>query len=487
MMDNYSGLRTNLTMLMDFYEITMANGYFTNGYRDRIAYFDMFFRHVPNDGGFAIMAGVQQPIEYFDHLHFSEEDIAYLASTQLFSVDFLDYLRTFKFSCDVWAVPEGTPIFPMEPIVTVRGPAIEAQFIETMILLTINHQSLIATKANRIVRAAQGRPVMEFGARRAQGFDGAIYGARAAYIGGCCGTASTLCARKFDIPPMGTMAHSWVQLFDSELEAFRAYARAYPSQCTLLVDTYNVLKSGIPNAIRVFNEELLPRGYRPAGIRIDSGDITYLTRHARKMLDDAGYEDCSICASNSLDEFTIRDILMEGACVDSFGVGERMITSSSEPVFGGVYKLAGIEDEHGNIIPKIKISENTAKITTPCFKNLWRLYDRTSGKAIADVVTLFDEVIDDSKPYTIFDPVNTWKRKTVESFRAVPLRQQIFKRGKNMTTPKSLQEIQAYCKEQVNTLWPEVLRFDHPHNYYVDLSQELWSIKAELLQKNSSK
>ena len=358
----------NLTMIMDLYELTMANGIFTSDMRDTVTYFDMFFRRVPDDGGYAIMAGLEQLIEYMNNLRFGEDDIEYLKNLNLFSDEFIDYLKNFKFTCDVWAVPEGTVIFPHEPIVTVRGPAMQALMLETMLLLTINHQSLIATKANRIVRAANGRPVMEFGARRAQGFDGAIYGARAAYIGGCCGTASTLCARKFDIPPMGTMAHSWVQLFDSELEAFRAYARAYPAQCTLLVDTYNVLKSGIPNAIRVFNEELLPRGYRPAGIRIDSGDITYLTRHARKMLDDAGYEDCSICASNSLDEFTIRDILMEGACVDSFGVGERMITSSSEPVFGGVYKLAGIEDEHGNIIPKIKISENTAKITTPCFK-----------------------------------------------------------------------------------------------------------------------
>lgn len=486
-MNDHITLRQNLTMLTDFYEMTMANGYFVNGYQDRIAYFDMFFRHVPNNGGFAIMAGVQQLTEYLEQMHFSDADIAYLNSTGLFFEEFLEYLRTFEFCCDVWAVPEGTPIFPTEPIVTVRGPAIQAQLIETMLLLTINHQSLIATKANRIVRAAQGRPVMEFGARRAQGFDGAIYGARAAFIGGCCGTATTFCARKFNIPALGTMAHSWVQMFDSELEAFRAYARTYPDQCMLLVDTYNVLKSGIPNAIRVFNEELLPRNCRPVGIRIDSGDITYLTRHARQMLDQAGYEDCKICVSNSLDEFTIRDILMEGACVDSFGVGERMITSSSEPVFGGVYKLAGIENEHGTILPKIKISENTAKITTPCFKNLWRLYDRASGKAIADVVTLFDEIIDDTVPYTIFDPENTWKQKTVENFRAVRLRQQIFKNGKNQTTPKSLQEIQRYCKEQVETLWPEVRRFDHPHKYYVDLSKRLWETKTALLQKDSGK
>lgn len=482
-----TGLRANLTMLTDFYEITMANGYFTSGYRDRVAYFDLFFRQVPNSGGFALMAGVEQVVDYLDQLHFSEADIAFLRETGLFNETFLTYLRELEFACDVWAVPEGTPIFPMEPIVTVRGPAMQAQLIETMLLLTINHQSLIATKANRIVRAAQGRPVMEFGARRAQGFDGAFYGARAAFIGGCCGTASTLCAKEFGIPAVGTMAHSWVQMFDSELEAFRAYARTYPQNCLLLVDTYNVLHSGIPNAIKVFREELLPKGLRPAGIRIDSGDITYLTKKARKMLDEAGFADCNICVSNSLDEFTIKEILTEGACADSFGVGERMITSSSEPVFGGVYKLAGMEDEHGVIVPKIKVSENTAKITTPCFKNLWRLYDKASGKAIADVVTLFDEVIDEHLPYTLFDPVNTWKRKTVEQFYAVPLREQIFANGKNVSKTRSLQEIQQYCKAQVETLWPEMLRFDHPHKYYVDLSQQLWDIKSELLRKHSGK
>ena len=481
-MDNYSGLRTNLTMLMDFYEITMANGYFTNGYRDRIAYFDMFFRHVPNDGGFAIMAGVQQLIEYFDHLHFSEEDIAYLASTQLFSVDFLDYLRTFEFSCDVWAVPEGTPIFPMEPIVTVRGPAIEAQFIETMILLTINHQSLIATKANRIVRAAQGRPVMEFGARRAQGFDGAIYGARAAYIGGCCGTASTLCARKFDIPPMGTMAHSWVQLFDSELEAFRAYARAYPSQCTLLVDTYNVLKSGVPNAIRVAKELEAEKGIRARGIRLDSGDIAYLSIEARKMLDAAGFEDMQIMASNSLDEYLVRDLLVQGARVDSFGIGERLITSKSEPVFGGVYKLAAVEDENGEIIPKIKVSENVEKITTPHFKQVYRLFDNKTGKALGDVLTVHDEQIDASLPYVLFHPVYTWKQRIVTDYTVRPLRVQLFKHGKCVYNSPDVEDIRKYCIREVDTLWDQIKRFENPQTYFVDLSKKLWSCKNELLE-----
>ena len=474
----------NLTMLTDFYEITMANGYFTNGLGDKIVYFDMFFRKIPDGGGFAIMAGVQQLVEYLQALHFTEEDLAYLKSTAVFNSDFIDYLRGFRFACDVWTVPEGTPVFPGEPIVTVRGPAIQAQFIETMVLLCINHQSLIATKANRIVRAAQGRAVMEFGSRRAQGFDGAVYGARAAYIGGCAGTACTICDRDFGIPAMGTMAHSWVQLFDSELDAFRAYAREYPSRCMLLVDTYNVLRSGVPNAIRIFNEELVPSGFRPAGIRIDSGDITYLSRRARKMLDEAGFEDCPICASNSLDEYIIRDMLIQGAQVDSFGVGERMITSASEPVFGGVYKLSAVEDDEGKIIPKIKISENVTKITTPCFKKLWRLFDRESGKAIADVITLYDEVIDDSAPYEIFDPDYVWKRKTLENFRAVCLQVQIFKNGTCTAEQLSLKEIKAYCAQQVDHLWDEVTRFENPHRYYVDLSLKLWKEKDRLISEH---
>jgi len=484
-MNQKNEFRTNLTMLTDFYEITMANGYFTNGYRDTVVYFDMFFRRVPNDGGYAIMAGVQQVVEYLENLKFTAEDIQYLRDCKIFNSDFIDYLANFRFACDVWAVPEGTPIFPVEPIVTVRGPVIQAQFIETMILLSINHQSLIATKANRIVRAAQGRAVMEFGSRRAQGPDGAILGARAAYIGGCCGTACTICDRDYGVPALGTMAHSWVQLFDNELDAFRAYAREYPSQCTLLVDTFNVLKSGIPNAIKVFNEELLPLGFRPAGIRIDSGDITYLSRKARKMLDEAGFEDCKICASNSLDEYIIRDMLMQGACVDSFGVGERLITSSSEPVFGGVYKLSAVEDKEGRINPKIKISENVAKITTPCFKKLWRLFDRESGKAIADVITIHGEMIDDTKPYEIFDPDHIWKRKTVTNFHAVELQEKLFENGKSLAKPRDLNEIKSYCMQQVDTLWDEVTRFENPHQYYVDLSQKLWNEKNRLISQHT--
>ncbi len=472
--------KNNLTMLTDFYEITMANGFFCTGNGERTVYFDMFFRTIPDDGGVAIMAGVEQVIRYIKDLTFTDEDIAFLREKQLFNAQFLNYLHDFKFSCDVWAIPEGTPIFPHEPIVTVRGPAMQAQFIETMILVLVNHQSLIATKSNRIVRAAQGRPVMEFGSRRAQGCDGAIYGARASYIAGCSGTACTIVDREFGIPALGTMAHSWVQLFDSEYEAFKAYANIYPDSCVLLVDTYNVLKSGIPNAIRVFDEVLVPNGHRPRGIRIDSGDITYLSKKARQMLDEAGFGDCKITASNSLDEYTIQDMIRQGACVDSFGVGERMITASSAPVFGGVYKLVAVED-NGVITPKIKVSENVAKITNPGFKKLWRLYDRDNNKAIADVITLHDEIIDDTQPYEIFDPEHVWKRKMLTNFRAVPLQVQLFKGGECVYTSPSVEEIRQYCKEQMDTIWDEVLRFENPHRYYVDLSQNLWVEKQRLL------
>lgn len=476
----------NLTMLTDFYELTMANGYFQNGLKDKIAYFDMFFRKVPDNGGFAVMAGVEQLIRYLKNLRFNDEDIEFLRSKKLFCEEFLQYLKNFRFNCDVWAVPEGTPIFPNEPIVTVRGPVIEAQFVETMILLTINHQSLIATKANRIVRAAQGRAVMEFGSRRAQGYDGAINGARAAYIGGCVGTACTIAERDFNIPAIGTMAHSWIQMFPTELEAFRAYARAYPNNCTFLVDTYNVLKSGVPNAIRIFKEEIVPKGFRPKGIRIDSGDITYLSKEARKMLDEAGFPDCKIVASNSLDEYIIRDILIQGAKVDLFGVGERLITSKSEPVFGGVYKLAAVE-ENGEIVPKIKLSENVGKITNPGFKQVWRLFDRGSGKAIADVITTHNETIDDTKAYEIFDPEYTWKRKTVTNFYAKKLLSRIFDKGICVYESPDLKDIKDYCREQIDTLWDEVLRFENPHKYYVDLSKPLWEIKEKLLAEYSVK
>ncbi|MBQ7119056.1 MAG: nicotinate phosphoribosyltransferase [Oscillospiraceae bacterium] len=473
----------NLTMLMDFYELTMANGYFENGMKDTITYFDMFFRRIPDGGGFAIMAGVEPLVEYLRDLSFDDEDIAFLREKNIFCEEFLEYLRNFKFSCDVWAVAEGTPIFPGEPIVTVRGPAIEAQLIETMVLLTINHQSLIATKANRIVRAAEGRPVMEFGSRRAQGYDGAIYGARAAYIGGCVGTACTISERDHGIPATGTMAHSWVQMFPTELDAFRAYAKIYPDSCSLLVDTYDVLKSGIPNAIKVFDEVLAPGGHRPKGIRIDSGDMTYLSKKARKMLDEAGYPDCKIIASNALDEYIIRDIIMQGAQIDIFGVGERLITSRSEPVFGGVYKLVGVEDENGEIIPKIKLSENIEKITTPGFKQLWRLFDNESGKAMADVISLHEEVIDGNAPYELFDPEHIWKRKTIENFTPRPLLEPIFEKGKCVYKERTVEEIRNFREASVDELWAEVCRFENPHKYYVDLSQNLWDIKNRLLVK----
>ncbi len=472
----------NLTMLVDFYEITMANGFFENGRGNQIAYFDMFFRKVPDNAGYAIMAGVQQLIEYIENLRFSEEDIDYLRSKNMFCEEFLNYLENFKFECDIWAIPEGTPIFPNEPLITVKGPAIQAQFIETMILLTVNHQSLIATKANRIVTAAQGRPVMEFGSRRAQGYDGAVYGARAAYIGGCAGTACTIADIDFGVKALGTMAHSWIQLFPDEIDAFRAYAKVYPDSCTLLVDTYNTLKSGIPNAITVF-KELEADGHRGVGIRIDSGDIAYLSKKARKMLDEAGLDYIQIVVSNSLDEYIIRDLIMQGAQIDSFGVGERLVTSKSEPVFGGVYKLAAVE-ENGEIIPKIKISENAVKITNPSYKEVWRLFDNESGKAVADVITLADEVIDSSEPYTIFDPEQTYKRTTLNDFTAKKLKVQIFSKGKCVYTSPDIEQIKNYCKEQLELIWEEVKRFENPHEYYVDLSQKLWELKHRLLSEH---
>lgn len=470
----------NNTLLTDFYEITMANGYFKNNMHNTTAYFDMFFRKIPDNAGFAIMAGVEQVIDYIKDLKFEEDDIEFLRSKGIFDEAFLEYLKNFKFECDVWAIPEGTPIFPNEPILTVRGPLIQAQFIETMILLTINHQSLIATKCNRIVRAAEGRPVMEFGSRRAQGTGGAILGARAAFIGGATGTACTVTDKLYGVPALGTMAHSWIQSFDSEYEAFRAYALAYPENCTLLVDTYNVLQSGIPNAIRVFDEVLKPMGIRPKGVRIDSGDITYLSKQTRKMLDAAGYEDVGIVASNSLDEHIIRDILRQGACIDSFGVGERLITSKSEPVFGGVYKLVAVEKDN-QIMPKIKISENVAKITNPCFKKVYRLFSKASGMAIADVITLNDEVIDESVPYELFDPEHTWKRKKVTDFEAVELLVPIFEKGQCVYKSPDLKQIKDYCQNQVAKIWDEVKRFENPHEYYVDLSKKLWDIKYKLL------
>ena len=441
----------------------------------------MFFRKNPDNAGFSIFAGLEQIIEYIKNLKFEDDDIEYLRSKNMFSEKFLEYLKNFKFCCDIYAVPEGTPVFPNEPLVTVKGPVIQAQFIETMILLTANHQSLIATKANRIVRAAEGRPVMEFGSRRAQGYDGAVYGARASYIGGCSGTACTISDRIFGVPALGTMAHSWIQLFDSELEAFRKYASVYPDSCTLLVDTYSVLKSGVPNAITVF-KELKASGHKPCGIRIDSGDIAYLSKAARKMLDDAGFPECKITASNSLDEYIIRDLIRQGAAIDSFGVGERLVTSKSEPVFGGVYKLCAVEKD-GEFIPKIKLSENTAKITTPSWKEVWRLFDKKTGKAVADVITVAGEIINDSEPYTIFDPNYTFKRKVLTDFRAVKLQVPVFINGECVYESPDVSAIKEYCREQTDLIWDEVKRFENPQEYYVDLSEKLWNIKNELLSK----
>ena len=475
----------NMTMLCDFYELTMGNGYFVKGYQDHITYFDVFFRSVPDGGGFAIAAGLEQIVEYIQNLHFAPEDIEYLRGRKMFDEAFLKYLEDFRFTGDIYAVPEGTPIFPREPILTVRAPAIQAQLVETFLLLTINHQSLIATKANRVCRAADGRVVLEFGSRRAQGVDGAILGARAAYIGGCAGTACTISDQLYGVPAGGTMAHSWVQMFPTQYEAFKTYCEVYPDNPTLLVDTYNTLKSGVPDAIRAFNEVLKPRGLTKCGIRLDSGDMTYLTKQARKMLDEAGWESCKISVSNSLDEHIIRDLLQQGAEIDMFGVGERLITARSEPVFGGVYKLAAIEDENGNVIPKIKISENTAKITNPHFKKLYRFYGNDTGKAIADYLCVYDETVDDSKDLTIFDPEATWKEKTVYNFTAKELQVPVFKDGELVYKLPSLAEIRNYCAEQVDTLWDEVKRFDNPHNYYVDLSKKLWDIRYDLLKRNS--
>ena len=479
----------NYTLLCDFYELTMANGYFELGKVNEISYFDVFYRKVPDGGGFAIAAGLEQVIEYIKNLKFTDEDIAFLRSKKLFSEDFLEYLRTFKFTGDIYAVPEGTPIFPNEPIMTIRAPSVEAQFIETYVLLCLNHQSLIATKANRIVRAAQGRPVMEFGSRRAQGSDGAIMGSRAAYIGGCSSTACAISEKLFGIPAVGTMAHSWVQMFDSEYEAFESYCKMYPNNATLLVDTYDVLKSGIPNAIKAFDNVLKPLGIKNCGIRLDSGDITYLSKKARKMLDEAGYTECKIVVSNSLDEVIIRDLFLQGARIDLFGVGERLITAKSNPVFGGVYKLVAVE-KNGEIIPKIKISETPEKITNPHFKKVYRIFDNETGTAIADQLCVFDESIDENEPLELFDPVQVWKTKVVSNFTAKELLVPIFKNGECVYESPSIHEIRDYCKSQIMTLWDEVKRFENPHKYYVDLSRKLWDIKQGLLMnrgKNNAK
>lgn len=479
--------KRNMTMLMDFYELTMSNGYINSGLDNKIVYFDVFFRKVPEKGGFAIMAGLEQVIEYIQGLRFEENDIEYLRGLNIFREEFLEYLVNFKFTGDIYAIEEGTPIFPNEPILTVKAPVIEAQLIETMILLTINHQSLIATKANRIVRAAQGRGVMEFGARRSQGYDGAIYGARAAYIGGAIGSATAIAGEVFDMPVFGTMAHSWVQLFEDEYVAFKTYAENYPDSCTLLVDTYSVLESGVPNAIKVAKEILEPQGKRLKGIRLDSGDMAYLSRKARKMLDNAGMEDCKIVASNSLDEYTITSLFNQGAKIDLFGVGERLVTSKAEPVFGGVYKLVAVENEVGFPVPRIKLSENVEKVSNPGYKKVYRFFDKDTNKAIADVIALADEIIDESKPYTLFDPVHIWKKKKIENYYVRELQVPVFKDGELVYVAPALKDIQAKCLSELDTLWEEVTRFENPHTYYVDLSKRLWTLKDAMIQKLKAK
>lgn len=417
-----------LELVADFYEYTMANGYFNKNMQDRVAYFDVFFRKVPDEGGYAIVAGLEQIINYIRNLSFDEEDISYLRKQNKFSEEFLSYLENFRFTGDIWAIPEGTVVFPNEPLITVKAPIIQAQLLETMLLLTTNHQSLIATKTSRIVKEAQGRPVMEFGARRAHGINAAVEGARAAIIGGAVGTSCTLSAKEFNVPASGTMAHSWIQSFESEYEAFKAYAELYPEDCTFLIDTYNTIESGLPNAIKVFNEVLKPKGYRPKAVRLDSGDLAYLSKKVRKILDEAGYEDCKICATNSLDEYLIKSLIEQDAKIDLFGVGENLITAKSEPVFGGVYKLVALEKDK-KIVPKIKVSENTAKVTNPSFKKVYRFYDNETKKAIADVITLADEIIDE-REYMIFDPQNPWKKKVLKDYSIRLLQEKIFEERK---------------------------------------------------------
>ena len=476
-------LERNLTMLCDFYELTMANGYLKSGIKDKIVYFDVFYRSNPDNGGYAIAAGLEQVVEYINELHFTEEDIEYLRSKNCFCEEFLDILKDFSFTGDIWAIPEGTVVFPGEPLMIVRAPVIEAQFIETYVLMMINHQSLIATKASRLRRAAKGRAISEFGARRAQGADAAILGARAAYIGGVNSTSCVICDEAYGVPAGGTMAHAWVQMFDSEYEAFKNYCEIYPENATLLVDTYNVIESGVPNAIRAFREVLLPKGITKCAVRIDSGDITYLTKKIRKMLDSAGLTECKIVVSNSLDEYIIRELIRQGAEVDAFGVGERLITAKSDPVFGGVYKLCATETADGEILPKIKISENVGKITTPHFKKVYRLRGRETGKAEADLICVYDETVDDTKPIELFDPEHTWKRKTLENYTATELLVPIFKNGKQVYELPTIEEIKKRCEEEIDGMWDEVRRFTNPHNYYVDLSEKLWQIKHEMISE----
>lgn len=475
----------NLSMLIDFYELTMANSYFEHN-KNEEAVFDLFFRSVPDEGGYAVMAGLEQAIQYIQELSFTQKDIDYLRGRNLFSEGFLDYLKNFKFSSTVYAIKEGTPIFPNEPVLTVQGPIIECQLIETMLLLTINHQSLIATKTSRIVASAKGRAVLEFGSRRAQGYDAATFGARAAYIAGAVGSSNTITDRDFQIPAIGTMAHAYVQSFDSEYDAFLAYAKTYPKDSVFLVDTYSTLGSGVPNAIKVYQDYLKPNGYTLKGIRIDSGDLTYLSKKSRELLDAAGLNQTKITVSNSLDEYLIRELVEQGAQIDAFGVGERLITSKSDSVFGGVYKLAALKQD-GVWVPKMKLSDNVVKTTNPGVKKLFRLFDKTTNNAIADVVTLDYETIDETKPFLLFDPNFPWKQKKVSNFTVVSLLEPIFIQGKLVYKKPTLKDIRSFHQAQMATLWDEVKRFENPHPYYVDLSQDLWKMKQQLIEQYSKK
>ncbi|MBE6563475.1 MAG: nicotinate phosphoribosyltransferase [Ruminococcaceae bacterium] len=474
--------KQSLALLCDYYELTMGNGYFNLNMKDKIAYFDVFYRKNPDKGGYAIAAGLEQIAEYIKDLRFDASDIEYLKNRNMFPEEFLEYLKEFRFTGDVWAVPEGTVIFPYEPIIVVRAPVIEAQIIETYILLQINHQSLIATKASRISRAAQGRTVSEFGSRRAHGESAAVYGARAAYIGGANGTACTISDKLFGVPAGGTMAHSWVQMFDNEYIAFKNYCKLYPDNPTLLVDTYNVLESGVPSAIRAIKEVLWPQGKRACAVRLDSGDITYLSKKVRKMLDDAGLTECKITASNSLDEYIITELIRQGACIDAFGVGERLITAKSDAVFGSVYKLTATED-NGLITPKIKVSENIEKITNPHFKKVYRIYSKETGKAEADLICLYDEEFNENEPLEIFDPHYTWKKKTFTNYTLRELLVPIFQKGELVYEFPEMKDVRAYCAREIETMWDEVLRFENPHDYYVDLSDELWELKNRMIEE----
>ena len=470
----------NLTMMTDLYQLTMMYGYYKTGMRDNLATFDMFYRSKDATTHYAIMAGLEQLIEYLENLRFDEESLSYLRSLNIFDEDFLDELRNFEFHGDVYAVPEGTIVFPGEPLIRVTAPIFEAQLVETALLNIINHQTLIATKASRVVQAAEGGTVMEFGLRRAQGPDAGIYGARAAIIGGCKSTSNVLTGQMYNIPIAGTHAHSWVMSFPDEITAFRKYAEMFPTSCLLLVDTYDTLKSGVPNAIQVF-DELRVQGHEPVGIRLDSGDLAYLSREARKMLDAAGYPNTIICASGDLDENLIRDLKLQGACIDTWGVGTKLITSEDCPSLGGVYKMSA-ETVDGRVIPKIKISENPVKITNPGVKKLWRIYDNQTGKATADLIALDYESFDTTRPLTIYDPVNTWKSMTLTDYTMKELQVKVFENGKRVYESPSLQEIQQHCQDDLDTFWDQYKRLLNPHRYKVDLSDSLWMLKNSMLQ-----